>query len=253
VELLPNYYYVHLNLGICHGGMGHDKESEEHYKRAVELSPNSAEPYIYYAFFLKSRMRLPEAQQQLETAVRVYPGALAARHILIQMYYQSKKTDELRQMVQDTLKLDPRDEVALRFQGMRPGENVTADAFTSEGNIGGLPPAMQELVASMKDPAKKGAASGPQGPTPEQLLNLSSGYCKGGNYDMCLGLAKQAVDARPLWAEAYNNVAAAYLAMGRWDEGIQAATQALQIKPDFQDARDNLQYALTHRQQALGK
>ncbi len=253
-SLYPNYYYGQLNLGICYGGMGRDKEAEAHYQRAIALSPLSAEPYIYYAFWLKSRLRVPEARQQLEAAVRVYPGAIAARHILIQMYFQENKFAELRQMIQETLKLDPRDEVAARYQGLQPGsQNASAaDAFSAEGNIGGLPPALQELLGGVKEPAKA-AASSPPGTTPEQLLNLSYGYCKGGNYEMCLGLAKQAIEKRPLWAEAYNNAAAAYLAMQRWDEGIQAATQALQIKPDFQDARDNLQYGVTHRQQAVGE
>jgi Flp pilus assembly protein TadD len=60
-------------------------------------------------------------------------------------------------------------------------------------------------------------------------------------------MAQRALELRPRWAEAYNNMAAAYLALERWDEGIETARQALQLKPDSESAKRNLEWGLAHR------
>jgi protein O-mannosyl-transferase len=52
-----------------------------------------------------------------------------------------------------------------------------------------------------------------------------------------------AISLRPLYAEAWNNIAAASNAMSRWDDGIHAAEEAIRLKPDYQLARNNLAWA----------
>jgi tetratricopeptide (TPR) repeat protein len=52
-----------------------------------------------------------------------------------------------------------------------------------------------------------------------------------------------AVSPRPLYPEAWNNIAAAHNSMSRWDEGIKAAEEALRLKPDYPLARNNLAWA----------
>jgi tetratricopeptide (TPR) repeat protein/FtsH-binding integral membrane protein len=250
-RLLPNYLYCHLNLGIVYSGLGRDRDAEEHYQRAVALGPDAAEPHIFYASWLKGRQRLQEAQEQLETAVRISPRSVNARHILIQLYYQEHKQEALDRMVQDTLQIDSRDGVALRFRNLPKdaGRELSADAFSPEG-LGGLPPGLLSLAG------KKGNAPTPVSSTtasrtmgPQALLNTSAGFCKVGKYEECLAAAKQATEMDPTFAAAFNNLAAAYLAMQRWDEGILAAQQALQIQPDYQQAMDNLQYGQIHKRQ----
>ena len=60
-------------------------------------------------------------------------------------------------------------------------------------------------------------------------------------------MANQAIEQRPAYAEAYNNVAAALNGMKRWDEGVQAARKALELKPGYEAAKSNLDYALEHQ------
>ena len=52
-----------------------------------------------------------------------------------------------------------------------------------------------------------------------------------------------ALDFRPGYAEAWNNICAAYNKLGRYDEAVAACEQALRYKPDFELARNNLRYA----------
>ena len=63
-------------------------------------------------------------------------------------------------------------------------------------------------------------------------------------------MAKKALDLRPGYAEAYNNMAAGYNSLERWDDAIQTASEAIRLKPDYPIARKNLDWAVTHKQQA---
>jgi len=218
----------------------------------VELGPGGIEGHIYYAYWLTGKLRLAEAQAQLEAAVQLNPRAINARHILIQLYYQDHKQQELDGMIQATLQMDPRDPVALHFRNLPAGGELSADAFANESLGGLLPPGLLSLAAKKKDastppPISSTTASRTMGP--QALVNIASGFCTVGKYEECLAAAKQATEMDPFFAPAYNNLAAAYLALQRWDEGITAALQALQIQPDYQDAMDNLQYGQIHKQQ----
>jgi tetratricopeptide (TPR) repeat protein len=246
--LVPDYYYLHLNMGIVYAGLNQDVQAEKYYRRATELN-NGAEAHVYYAFWLKSRLRLKDAQSELEAAVQANPKAMQARHILMQMYFQTRHSEELQKMVGDTLALDPRDPTALQWQALVKGGKadknlVDADAFSNEGAVGSIPPAIQALLdpnnlENNKIPGKARY----NGSTPETMLNISKNFCEAHNFEVCLAAAKQVLDVKPNWAPAYNNIGAAYVGLQMYDEAIQAFTQALQLKPDYKDVKDNLQYA----------
>jgi Flp pilus assembly protein TadD len=65
-----------------------------------------------------------------------------------------------------------------------------------------------------------------------------------------LGAARKALEIRPDYAEAHNNVAAGLASLGRWDEAIAAAREALRLRPGFPLARSNLEWA--EREKAKG-
>ena len=54
---------------------------------------------------------------------------------------------------------------------------------------------------------------------------------------------RAALELRPNYAEAWNNICAAYNKLGRYEEAAAACEQALRYKPDLELARNNLQYA----------
>jgi tetratricopeptide (TPR) repeat protein len=58
--------------------------------------------------------------------------------------------------------------------------------------------------------------------------------------DRCLWVA---LELRPNYADAWNNICAGYNKLGRYEEAAAACEQALRYKPDFELARNNLQYA----------
>src|SRR5262249_4627353 len=72
-----------------------------------------------------------------------------------------------------------------------------------------------------------------------------------GRFDAAIDAAHRAVILDPSSADGYNNLAAGYAALGMWDEAIESALAALQIRPDYTLARNNLAWA--QQQKRLGR
>ncbi len=79
--------------------------------------------------------------------------------------------------------------------------------------------------------------------TPEQWLELSLARYRAGRYEDCVEYSRRALELRPDYAEAYNNICAAENARGRYAEAIAACERAVQIRPSFEQARNNLALA----------
>lgn len=84
--------------------------------------------------------------------------------------------------------------------------------------------------------------------TAADYLNLSLEHYAAGRYPECIMAARAALELRPEYAEAFNNLAAAYASLQKWDDAIRAAREAVRLKPDFQLARNNLAWAETEKQ-----
>lgn len=221
-ELLdPSYGPVESNLGVALAGLNQKAEAERHFRRALELAPNLAEPRVFYGGWLYGQGRLVESQAQLEAAMRANPLSFPAREALMAVYNDEGNLQAAHRLMEETVRLAWGAEAARRF--------------------------MTELIEREQHARD---SRFPDSMKPEELVNLSAQLCNKKDYDDCLGAAQKALNLRPGYAEAYNNMAAAYLAMGRWDEGIQAARQAIQIKPDYEAARSNLEWGLSQKAKA---
>src|SRR5205823_3179937 len=87
------------------------------------------------------------------------------------------------------------------------------------------------------------AVNQPTTQTPEYYLDLSLRLYGEERYVESITASRHAVDLRPGYAEAWNNICAAYNKLGRYEEAAAACEQALRVKPDFELARNNLTYA----------
>ncbi|HKV39432.1 MAG TPA: tetratricopeptide repeat protein, partial [Blastocatellia bacterium] len=217
----PAYSLLEINLGIAYGGLNRDAEANRHFQRALQLAPNRAEPHYFYGRWLNGKGRIGEAIAQLEAALRANPYAFDARHLLMNVYASQGNTVELQRVTEDTLRLAPNDAVAKQFIATRQNRE-------------------QEIAAA--EQAVR------QTPTPERLLTLSWLYYQAGRFPECIQTAGRALQLKPDYAEAYNNMAAGYNSLGLWEDGIKAAAEAIRLKPDFELAKNNLAYAMSQRQ-----
>jgi len=97
--------------------------------------------------------------------------------------------------------------------------------------------ALRLAEAAGQDPASSAAQ------IPESYLARNFQLYREGRYAESIAASRAAINLRPNYAEAWNNIGAAYNKLGQYDEAVDACEQALRYKPDFELARNNLQYA----------
>jgi tetratricopeptide (TPR) repeat protein len=218
--LAPDYYFLEINLGIVEGLLNRNQESEAHFRRAILLQPQDAQPYYFYGRWLKSQERIAESIAAEKAAIEKNSAYMDARYLLMQTYLEQGQWEPLHSLAQDTLKI-------------APGDSQAQNYLTRGRNVQG------ELAAAERQAQSQ--------PTPEGFLNLSLQYFQQGRFQDCIAAAQKALQLKPDYAEAYNNIAAAYQSQRQWDQAIAAAQQALRIKPDFQLAKNNLAWSQSQK------
>jgi tetratricopeptide (TPR) repeat protein len=209
----PDYYILEVNLGVVNGALLNDAEAERHFSRAAQLAPTEATSHYFYAVWLRGKGRLAEAIQHLNVAIANNPSYLDAPHLLMEIYAQEMEPNLLRQVAADTLARFPSDAQAKLWM----------------------------------------ASAGSLKPTAETYLSRSLALYQQRKFDESIEAARQALQLRPDYSEAWNNIAAAYNSESKWDEGISAARQAIRLRPDFQLAKNNLAWAVQQKQKATDK
>jgi tetratricopeptide (TPR) repeat protein len=217
----PAYMYLEVNLGIANGGVNNDSEAEAHFRRALALEPNETVSYYYYARWLYSKQRAPEAILLLQRAIALNGGDPLPRYLLMKIYSQQADYARLAPLVEQTAKLYPDD----------PETQTYVNTLQN----------FQQRLTQSESLARTS-------PTPQNWLELSLLYFQAGRYQDCIAAATAALKLKPDYAEAYNNVAAAYQSLGLWDDAIRALQQALKLNPNLQIAKNNLAYSMQEKQ-----
>ncbi|HET6243290.1 MAG: hypothetical protein H0V01_01870 [Bacteroidetes bacterium] len=221
----PNYSYLHINLGILKNALGQKKEAENYFLNGVKYGPDNPNTHFHFADFLKKNKRLKEAEESLLSCIEISSGHLNGRHLLMQLYFDNREWEKLTSLANQTLHYFPQDKTTLLH---------LENSKTRKGKI-------ELLVEQMQTK-----------PTPEGYLELSLYYYEKADYEKCIESAKKALELKPEFAEAYNNIAAAYGAMAMWEQEIVACEQALKINPNLLIAKNNLNLAkskLTNKNQ----
>lgn len=82
LDLLPDNPRVHLRYGDAAIRLGHDEEAEAHWRRAMELRPDLAEPYLQLARYYEERQQLEKAVSAMQAATKADPNNVQARVVL---------------------------------------------------------------------------------------------------------------------------------------------------------------------------
>ncbi len=210
----PNYYTLEINLGIVENALGNKLEAEKHFLRAIELNPRDTSPQSFFANWLLEQGQTRRAISILKSGLQLDVSNLQLRHLLMQAYDTDGDIPKLKDLLEETLMLYPADPVTLAYKS---AENST-EYYQRKA---------------------------------EQLLANSLRAYLDGRFEETISFAKKALDIRPEYAEAYNNLSAGYAKLQKWDLAISNAEQALRIKPDFQLAKNNLELAVSKKQLAL--
>jgi TolB-like protein/Flp pilus assembly protein TadD len=81
--------------------------AEREFKRAIELNPNSPEPYPVYGYYLVAMERLDEAIVAIKRAVSLDPLSLIFNSMMGALYYFARRYDEAIEQSRRTLAMEP--------------------------------------------------------------------------------------------------------------------------------------------------
>jgi Flp pilus assembly protein TadD len=86
VELVPNDFEAHYDLGIVLQELGRFEESEGNLRRAVELNPDFIEGYYYLGIVYRALDRLDESEENYRKALELKPDLSEAIMNIGQLY-----------------------------------------------------------------------------------------------------------------------------------------------------------------------
>ena len=82
LAFVPEYSYLHVNIGILKGVLGRNAEAEEHFRTAQRLDPENPICYFFYARWLTQVGRVTDAKLQARRALDLSPGYADARELV---------------------------------------------------------------------------------------------------------------------------------------------------------------------------
>src|ERR1700693_3851425 len=107
-ELDPNIAEGHAALALVEFYYDWNwKQSEEEFRRAIELNPNYATAHQWYSYYLSAMLRFPESVEQAGAAQQIDPLSLAINTTLASRYRHAGRMDDAMRLDQRTLEMDP--------------------------------------------------------------------------------------------------------------------------------------------------
>ena len=108
LELDPNIAEGHAALALVEFYYDWNwKQSEQEFRRAIELNPNYATAHQWYSYYLTAMLRFPEAVEQAEAAQQIDPLSLSINTTLASRYRHAGRMDDAIRLDDRTLEMDP--------------------------------------------------------------------------------------------------------------------------------------------------
>ena len=108
IELDPNIAEGHAALALVEFYFDWNwRQSEQEFRRAIELNPNYATAHQWYSYYLTAMLRFPEAVEQAEAAQQIDPLSLSINATLASRYRHAGRYDDALRLGQRTLEMDP--------------------------------------------------------------------------------------------------------------------------------------------------
>jgi tetratricopeptide (TPR) repeat protein len=197
----------------------------DYFDRAERITPRYPALLINLAIAENATRQSAEAEQHFKDALRLAPSSPGSYTYYARFLLSHSRADEARALLRNALELSPNDLYA---------RDLLKEA---EKRASSLQPfdAARPTIGQARNP--------PMLQTPESYLALSIQLYREERYIEAIFACRRALDLRPEYAEAWNNMGIIYNKLGRYEEAAAACERALLYKPDFESARINLQYA----------
>lgn len=98
---------AHNNLGGLLGGKGQLEKAAQHFKKAIEISPDFTDAYYNLGVILGSQGRFAEAVPYLEHALKINPNDAGGHCVLGTVFSKQGQSDKARLHFEKALEIDP--------------------------------------------------------------------------------------------------------------------------------------------------
>jgi tetratricopeptide (TPR) repeat protein len=218
LEVSPNNYLTHYNLGYALREKGDHSEAARHFEEAIRLCPNYVDAYRNLAVELNQEGRSDEAIRQLLEATRIDPDSWNARNDLGTALARQGRTEEAISQLQEAIRLKP---------DFAEARNDLGAAFLQIGRFDDAISQLQEAVQLKPDFA-------------EARNDLGAAFLQIGRLDEAVSQLQEATRLKPDFAEARDHLGVALAQQGRTGEAISQFQEAIRFKPDFVAAQNDL-------------
>ncbi|PYL57490.1 MAG: hypothetical protein DMF30_06075, partial [Verrucomicrobia bacterium] len=198
-----------MNYGNTLMARGDYEGALDYFHRALALAPQYSVLLINLAIAENATKQSAAAEQHFKDALRLAPTSPDSYTYYARYLLSHSRAEDARAFLRSALELSPSDLTARQLLAQADGQ----------------------------------ARNQPATQTPEYYLDLSLQLYREERYVESIAASRRALDLRPGYAEAWNNIGAAYNKLGRYEEAAAACEQALRYKPNLELARNNLQYA----------
>ncbi len=94
IQIDPNSYIAHVNLGVAYYYLEKWSMAEQEYKRALEISPNDREALFSISFIFYKQGKWEEAENAVSTLMKLYPDDLELCIPRASLYVKKGREDE---------------------------------------------------------------------------------------------------------------------------------------------------------------
>lgn len=198
-----------MNYGLTLMAKGRLSEALDYFERAKEFASQYPILYVNIAIAKGAMGNTFEAENNFKIALDLAPDNPECNFYYARFLFETGRSALARTYLQKTLALAP-----AHLEAKKLLEQI-------QNYDSGVP------VAS----------------TPEYYLNLSLQLYNEKKFSECIDACHKALQLKPGYAEAYNNICSAFNELKEYQKAMQACDSAIKLNPAFTLAKNNYQYA----------
>jgi protein O-mannosyl-transferase len=186
---------------------------------AIELASNSPTPENFLSLSLEfyKKGKYMECIEACYEALKLKPDFAEAHNNICSAYNELGEHRKAEAACNEAIRINPEYTLAMNNRA------------TAQRRMQKFEPLLSELKGK---------------PTPDGFLNLSLLYYYEGMYYKCIEACRSALQLKPDYAPAYNNICSAYNQLKKHKEALEACDKAIQFDPSNELAKNNRIIAL---------
>ena len=195
----PNNGRGLMNYGLTQMRKGNYPVALDLFERAQKLMPYYSYLHINMAILKNAMGATEEAETYFQNALRYDRSNVEGFYYYANWLVNQHREEEARELLMRGKELSP---------GHVGTQNLlnTLDQRTSKTKI------LEESALT--------------NPTPENLLELSIAFYRNGEYEKCVEACQKAIEIKPDYADAYNNMCSAYILLNQPEAAIKACQKS---------------------------